>query len=494
MKENTAKKEIPATRKAAKVTKAEKVKKVRIAKVKKATAAAPVVEEKAAPAVETAAVEKTDQAPTDAKLCQKCNGYYPGDTCPNCSAETDLPEPPTMKTVYGDIEDGEAEAPAPGTQEEALAFEEPLAGARLDAHNLPKEEPFDPLHLEFSRQVFIEAMKVAMDITEKKSIMPILSHVHLKSDAPNGDYTSCTLEATDLQITWVRRIHGKGDAVNRCIPGELLMNEIKALPDGANVELTFSRHAVNGRCEILTPDAEEFPEIKIDASAEQPDAVLIENLSDGLKQVFPAISTDETRYVLTAVLIDPEHGKVVGTDGFRMHLSDIKGPGPRLLVPRDAVRLLTKYGNSNTVWLLDERTACFAAAGGVIATRLMDGNFPDYEGVFPKNLKTTITFNSAEFLKLLEGALAVEERVVLSLDDGHLGLQSENGVGTYDWKLAAEVKNYVGPKKKFRLVFNGRFLVEALKSYPAMLTILGAPEGYGACLINEKAIVMPIKE
>jgi DNA polymerase-3 subunit beta len=492
MKENTAKKEIPATKKAAKVAKAEKVKKV--AKVK--AAPDPVVEEKAVPAVETATVEKTDQAPTDAKLCPKCNGYYPGDTCQNCSAETDLPEPPTMKTVYGDIEDGEAEAAAPATQEEALAFEEPLTGARLDTHNLPKEEPFEPLHLEFSRQVFIEAMKVAMDITEKKSIMPILSHVHLKSDAPNGEYTSCTLEATDLQITWVRRIHGKGDAVNRCIPGKLLMNEIKALPDGANVELTFSRHAVsvNGRCEILTPDAEEFPEIKIDASAEQPDAVLIENLSDGLKQVFPAISTDETRYVLTAVLIDPEHGKVVGTDGFRMHLSDIKGPGPRLLVPRDAVRLLTKYGNSNTVWLLDERTACFAAAGGVIATRLMDGNFPDYEGVFPKNLKTTITFNSAEFLKLLEGALAVEERIVLSLDDGHLGLQSENGVGTYDWKLAAEVKNYVGPKKKFRLVFNGRFLVEALKSYPAMLTILGAPEGYGACLINEKAIVMPIKE
>ena len=476
MKENTAKKEISVT--------------------KKAAAPAPVVEEKAAPAVETATVEKTDQAPTDAKLCPKCNGYYPGDTCPNCSAEADLPEPPTMKTVYGDIEDGEAEAAANATQDEPLAFEEPLTGARLDTHNLPKDEPFEPLHLEFSRQVFIEAMKVAMDITEKKSIMPILSHVHLKSDAPNGDYTSCTLEATDLQITWVRRIHGKGDAVNRCIPGKLLMNEIKALPDGSNVELTFSRHAVsvNGRCEILTPDAEEFPEIKIEASAEQPDAVLIENLSEGLKQVFPAISTDETRYVLTAVLIDPEHGKVVGTDGFRMHLSDIKGPGPRLLVPRDAARLLTKYGNSNTVWLLDERTACFAVAGGVIAARLMDGNFPDYEGVFPKNLKTTITFNSAEFLKLLEGALAVEERIVLSLDDDHLGLQSENGVGTYDWKLAAEVKNYVGPKKKFRLVFNGRFLAEALKSYPAMLTTLGAPDGYGACLINEKAIVMPIRE
>jgi len=269
MKENTAKKKIPVTKK---VAKAEKVKKVakaeKVKKVAKVAAPVPVVEEKAAPAVETATVEKTDQAPADAKLCPKCNGYYPGDTCPNCSAETDLPEPPKMKTVYGDIEGPhEAEAAAPATQEEALAFEEPLTGARLDTHNLPKEEPFEPLHLEFSRQVFIEAMKVAMDITEKKSIMPILSHVHLKSDAPNGEYTSCTLEATDLQITWVRRIHGKGDAVNRCIPGKLLMNEIKALPDGANVELTFSRHAVsvNGRCEILTPDAEEFPEIKVNA-------------------------------------------------------------------------------------------------------------------------------------------------------------------------------------------------------------------------------------
>jgi DNA polymerase-3 subunit beta len=271
------------------------------------------------------------------------------------------------------------------------------------------------------------------------------------------------------------------------------LKEVRALPDGARVELTFTRNAVsvNGRCNIVTAEGEEFPEIKVDPELQ--DSMPIENLSDGLKRIFPAISTDETRYVLTSALIDSERGKVVGTDGFRMHMSDIKGSGTRLLIPRDAVKLLTKHGTTDSVKVIDEKLVAFSVAGGVIATRLMEGTFPDYENVLPKPT-TTITFNSADFLKLLEGALAVDStRVVLGLDNSNLTLQSENGVGTYDWKLPAEVKNYVGPQKKFRLTFNGAFLVDALKSYPAALATLGAPDGYGACLINEKAIVMPIR-
>jgi DNA polymerase-3 subunit beta len=398
------------------------------------------------------------------KLCPKCNGYYPGEMCPKCAGEDNgMPSP----------------------EEEHLTFTDAPSGSRLDS--FPKEEPFEPLHLDLSRELLIEALKVAMDITEKKSIMPILSHVHLKSSNKTG-FTLCLIEATDLQVSWIRALHCKGDSVDRCIPAKLLMKEVKALPDGARVDLTFSRDSVsvNGRCDIITADGEEFPEIKVDPDLV--DSIPIENLSEGLKRISPAISTDETRYVLTSALIDPENGKVVGTDGFRMHLGDIKGPGPRLLIPRNAVKLLTKHGTTDAVKVIDEKLAVFSVAGGVITTRLMEGNFPNYADVLPKP-KTTITFNSADFLKLLEGALAVDStRVVLGFDNGNLTLQSENGVGTYDWRLPAE-----GPAKKFCLTFNGMFLVDALKSFPAVLATLGAPEGYGACLINEKAIVMPIR-
>jgi len=399
-------------------------------------------------------------------FCPTCNGYYPGEVCPKCSGEP--------------VEDA--------FPEERLTFTDALTGATLD-----KEEPFEPLRLDLSRELLIEALKVATDITEKKSVMPILTHVYLRSDAKENSFALCVLEATDLQVSWIRVLHCKGDSIDRCVPAKLLMKEVKALPDGSRVELTFTRSAVsvNGRCEIVTAEGEEFPEIKVDPELQ--DSTPIENLSDGLKRIFPAISTDETRYVLTSALIDAEHGKVVGTDGFRMHMGDIKGSGPRLLIPRDAVKLLTKHGSTDSVKVIDEKLAAFSVAGGVITTRLMEGNFPDYENVLPKPT-TTITFNSADFLKLLEGALAVDStRVVLGLDNGNLTLQSENGVGTYDWKLPAEVKNYVGPAKKFRLTFNGAFLVDALKSFPASAATLGAPEGYGACLINEKAIVMPIR-
>ena len=410
--------------------------------------------------------ESIEAKPIGPNFCENCNGYYTGESCPKC------------------VVDVQTREEARDEESEHLIMTDALTGAILTA---PVEEPFEPLHLTLYPNELVPALKIATDITDKRSIMPILSHIHLVA---NG--TTCILVATDLQVSWIKRLQCKGDAVGRCIPAKLLLKEIKALPDGAAVELIFTRDAVsvNGRCEILTADDAEFPEVQTEP--ELADAEAVSNMVDGLKRVSPAISTDETRYVLTSALVDTENGKVVGTDGFRMHLSDIpKGSGIHILIPRNTVMLITKHGAADSVKLLDEKHAGFSVGGGVLTTRLMEGNFPDYANVIPKSVRT-ITFNRADFGKLLEGALAMEEKVVLRFKDDRLTLQTDaGGVGTYDWQIPADLKGQDG---EIRTVFNGRFLLDALNAYPADQVTLQTPDGYGACLFNEKAIVMPIRE
>ena len=102
----------------------------------------------------------------------------------------------------------------------------------------------------------------------------------------------------------------------------MLLAEVKALPEETeSVEWLFKAGtaSVNGRCDITTQDADEFPEMNLPAFEGQ----AIGNLAEALKAVMPAVSTDETRYALTGVYFDFASSKLVGTDGFRMHTEDI---------------------------------------------------------------------------------------------------------------------------------------------------------------------------
>lgn len=397
----------------------------------------------------------------------------------------DLPEPPKMKTVYGDIEGEEApEVPAP--EDDGLVFEDALTGAVVKGDDKP-----EPVVVTLRRSEIFETLKVCLQTLG--NIAPALSHVRIEAREQE-----CLISATNLETSYCRMIPARPEAqVTALIPALLLSQEIKALPSEAtDVELRITSGkgdwgvSVNGRCRIHGMDPEEFPELPTGFS----ETVKIANMKEAMGRVIVAVSKDQTRYALTGLYLDLEGGDAVGCDGFRLHHETIEAqaaPVPEILVPANAIKILLKFKGENEVRFGVPGHVAFSLSGGILTARLMDGNYPAYKDIIPKP-GTLVTFAGSEFLKLIEGATPLSENAIEISVNGDLVIKSSHGLGCYEWKIPCTRE---GGKGRLAYHFNPAFLVDAIKAFPADRITLGLPEGgaYGAVVVNDKAIIMPIR-
>ena len=195
----------------------------------------------------------------------------------------------------------------------------------------------------------------------------------------------------------------------------------------------------------------------------------------------PAVSKDELRYALTGLYLDFEDGQAVGTDGFRLHTSEIEANGApvqSILLPSKAAQLVLKFkGEDEIHFREDGRFVAFFVGGGVLSARLMEGNFPDYKNVMP-NPPVHVTFAASEFLKLIEGAAPIADGYVCLCVNGDLRIHASRDVGRYEWRIPTTREGGSGVSCTYH--FNPGYLVDAIKSYPAERVRLRLPDGdYG---------------
>ena len=366
--------------------------------------------------------------------------------------------------------------------------------AKQEVKKAVPKPPFKVVTISLERIIIEPIIAVARDFTASKSAMPILTHILLNAGK------DCTIVATDLDRSWTANLKYKGERVNRCIPVEILWQEIKALhSDIKEVRLTFSERAVkvNGRCEIYTLSAEEFPVIKEVTGTK----VEIPDLRAGLKKVIPASSTDtDARYSLSTVLIDLPNGKLVATDGHRLHCTSIKKESTKkLLIPRESAVLAAKHATGDAITIGKDKGISFntstpiagGVAVGVMTTVLVDADYPDYDKVIPKNNTNKVVFSGSELLKVLEGALPVGERIKMTIN-GKIEIHSQNpDLAIYKWHIPCEYKG-----KQFEIVFNAKYLVDAIRAFTTKekdKVTLEIDTPLSPSLINGSAVVMPMR-
>ena len=278
------------------------------------------------------------------------------------------------------------------------------------------------MKLRCERDVLAEALSAAGRAVASRGALPVLSGVRMELA---GD--QLTLTGSDLELTVSVRItvSGLADGV-AVVPSRLVNDIVRALEPGA-VELETTDDAAriaSGRSEFsLKPlPAEEFPrvapvegdEVRFDAEA----------LVGALRQVLPAASTDDNRPILTGVLLaaaTPDQGgeglRLVATDSYRLAVVDLPGvsvlsSGKSVLVPSRALSELSKaLGDGGEITLrLGERDASFASsgpggdgAGGgiVLTTRLIEGEYPNYQGLIPSNQPNLLTVNREALIEAL---------------------------------------------------------------------------------------------
>jgi DNA polymerase-3 subunit beta len=267
------------------------------------------------------------------------------------------------------------------------------------------------MELTTSQDILVRGLQKIQSIVERKNTLPILSHFLLTAQADG-----VVIHATDLELGY----RGSLDAtVNKpgtvTLPARKTYDILRELPAGTQVTLAVENHGwarlAAGTATFKVPclPAEEYPALP---RVDEADFVSLdgETLEDMIYKTTFATSHDETRYTLSGVLLvsDADSTTMVATDGHR--LAHIKRPlslgrALRMIVPRKALEEVNRFALDSEAREIElaplENHLVFRKGRALLVTRLVEGQFPDYEGVIPKQFTRRVTVEHERLLRAL---------------------------------------------------------------------------------------------
>jgi len=374
------------------------------------------------------------------------------------------------------------------------------------------------MELKIGAAELARALGRSQGIVEKKSTMPILSHVLL--EAKKGGLLH--VSATDLDLS-VSSEHAcdvaKEGAV--AVSAKHLYEIVRSLPEQ---EVSLKRAGNNylevtsgpSEFRIVGLPAEDFPALpKFEKVAFV--AVVPGDLLGQIELTSFAASTDETRYNLNGVFFEPQGPilRLVATDGHRLALSEKPLAGDYALkrgviLPRKGLNELKKLlteaaepGQEKVETMLGfaENSAIYRRPGVVLAMRLIEGTFPDYKQVIPKQGEKIVKVGRLRLLETLRRVSLLSSdkshAVKLELSPGALRVLSQNpDLGDAKEEVPVE---YAG--EPLKIGFNARYLTDVaavLKSDDVQLELAddlspGVLRGAGPEDAGYTAVVMPMR-
>jgi DNA polymerase-3 subunit beta len=336
-------------------------------------------------------------------------------------------------------------------------------------------------HFEIDKKEFFKGLSLMQGIAGRKTTLPILSHIYMEWKKNSLFLTGTDLE-TGIQEELTATVHQEGKA---SISSKKLYEIIRELPEQAIHIQKRENHWIHLKCgksvfNIAGLDPEEFPSLP--AWQEKlftplPTRIIREMIE---KTVFAA-SNEESRYHLNGILLTQqkidgkEFLRMVATDGHRLSLVDregqvFKGVEKGLIIPKKGVLEIKKIlgekeGEGETSMFINNTHAFFKMGKTLMVIRLIEGEFPEYEQVIPKNndkkLKVSKEMLYGSLKRVSTMASEKAEGVKLSLKKNLMELSSyHQDFG--DAKEEVDVQ-YEGPS--IEIGFNARYLIEAIQSF-----------------------------
>ncbi len=285
------------------------------------------------------------------------------------------------------------------------------------------------------------------------------------------------LAATDMELSLRAgldaRVEGDGAVV---VPGRLLVDLSRLLPAG-DVELGYheEENVLQIRCgpaeyRLNTYSAEDFPRLP-DADAEATHTVQADALLATVASVGRAVSRDEARPVLTGILVRFGEGKLVmaATDSYRLSYKEtlLEGPVPELeaIVPARAleeVRRLAVPGGTLELGVR-ENQVLFGIDGVWLTTRRIEGQFPKFDELKPKEFKHEVALPREELLEVVRRTSVLAHRnspLRLRFADGEVTVWTQ----TQDVGEARETLPARFEGEPLEIGFNAEFLRDGIES------------------------------
>jgi len=320
-----------------------------------------------------------------------------------------------------------------------------------------------------------KALTTASRFASTRAQLPILGNILFSAHKANIDVSS-----TNLEISVSIKVGAKVEEEGKIsIPARVISELVTNLPkDTLTIETAKEQMKISSKgfsSTILGMDPTDFPKIPNSVDKEKSLNLASNDLVAALSQVIFATSVDETRPVLTGVLFITESNSVtlVATDGFRLSLKKIKVPGikvgQKVVLPKLVLSELGRVETGDVFFELDqkEKQAVFAIRETILSSRLLEGEYPDYEKIIPKKSETQAFLDKEELLRAVKLASVFARDaaniVRLKVQKDAIKVSAESGAsGSQETEVEAKVEG--AASKDFEIAFNFRFLEEFLNS------------------------------
>jgi DNA polymerase III subunit beta len=263
---------------------------------------------------------------------------------------------------------------------------------------LVDEERRMPVKFRCERDTLADAIAVAQRaVASRTGALPVLSGLRVSPTSNGVELVGSDLELT-IRVEAPAEAEGKGSAV---VPARLFSEIVHKLdPGGVTVEFTDDEARVEAgrfRTSLRTLSAADFPRLTEPEGAGV--KVAAGALTEALRQVVPAASRDDARPILTGVLLAASAGglRLVATDSYRLAVRDLQGvsmlpEGQKVLVAGKGLNEVQRLlGEQEIEVVLAEREVVFRVGNTSVTTRLIEGDFPNYEQLIPSGYPNRLT-------------------------------------------------------------------------------------------------------
>ena len=369
--------------------------------------------------------------------------------------------------------------------------------------------------MEFTVRKFdlLQELTLIQGVVERKTTIPILANVLVKAEA--GELR---IAATDLEIglksVCVSKTTVPGTVT---LPAKRLYEIVRALPDK---EIKFKRGEANwvtvtcgtSRFKIAGLPQEDFPALA------EPKSVLAKVPADVFAKLIArtifAISTEDSRFTLSGALLLLKPGSItmVATDGHRLaHIEKSETLEEiteeiKVLVPKKAmnelIRMISESSDADRIgFSRDDNHLFFDMGKRLLMSRMLTGQFPNYEAVLPRNNDRIVTVNRDEITAAIKRvAILSDERsrtVKMSLSSGSLEMTASHS----DLGEAHETLEVDYDREDLQVGFNYQYLLDFLSTADEPDVSFEFKDGESAAQLrthppsdyNYRYVVMPMR-
>lgn len=342
----------------------------------------------------------------------------------------------------------------------------------------PQAPAVKPPSFIVERAHLLKSLGHVQSVVEKRGTIAVLSNVRLDSDA-----SAVALTATDMDLAITEKVAATVKKPgSTTVPAHMLYDIVRKLPEGAQIECSVSNDG--GKMSIKSGQSrfslgclpvDEFPVMEEGKLPHNFTLSSVDCLALIHKPSF-AISTEETRYYLNGIFVHAVgEGKnkllrAVATDGHRLARVEVPLPAgavgmPGVIIPRKAIYELKKLlddGEGDVTLSLSENKVRFTFGNAILISKLIDGNFPDYERVIPSNNDNMMEVDCKSFREAVDrvSVIAAEKTraVKMHMENGKLTLSAtspEHGTATEE----IDVK-FSSPA--LEIGFNSRYMLDMM--------------------------------